>query len=156
MKTCVSLSKYLVAVLLLAPCALLAQRPDRVALSAAQPPQAAQDPLPVLDDFGVPITEKEIRRYQGSGGARWFHQPLAFIIGAAALYAAVPKGTSTENCSIYDPCSDREKFYRSTSALTGGVLGVILVNAVGPGLNRWQAIEKVRQDRRVMHREPGR
>ena len=79
-------------------------------------------------------------------------QPIAFIAGAAALYAAVPKGSSEDNCSIYDPCSDREKFYRSSSAITGGILGVLIFNAAGPGLTRWQAIQKVREERRRTHR----
>lgn len=151
MKTFVSLSKYLIAASMLTACVARAQRPDQIAL---KPPAQSESvgTLQVLDDYGVPITEQDIKRYQGKGGARWFMQPIAFIAGAAALYAAVPKGSSEDNCSIYDPCSDREKFYRSSSAITGGILGVLIFNAAGPGLTRWQAIQKVREERRRTHR----
>ena len=143
-----SLSRLFVAAVLAIPLAAHAQRPDRVAVGSTP---AAQEPLPLLDDFGTPITEAEIKRYQKRNKAKWYLQPFGLIAGAALGYGAVPKGPSEDNCSIYDPCSDREKFYRSSGALVGGVVGILLMNAAGPGLDRYQAIQVIREERRLIH-----
>lgn len=104
-------------------------------------------PLAILDDSGVPISEKEIRRHMRKSGLRWFVQPVAFAAGALGFYLAVPK-PSNQDCSEYEPCTDREKFYSSTSGIVGGFIGVLLLNAAAPTIDRVEAVARIRAERR--------
>ena len=72
------------------------------------------------------------------------------IAGSAIGYAlSVPNGSPI--CSIYDPCSDREKYYMATVPWLGSLVGFLLT-AVAPdyGTDRFDAIEKIRTERRAL------
>jgi hypothetical protein len=107
--------------------------------------------LLVLDDFGDVIPEQLIKSRMRSSGARWWEQPLAFIGGAAIAYLVAPKGPNNNNCSEFDPCTDREKFYQTTSIPVGGAIGVLVLNALSPGVDRFQSVAKIREERRLIH-----
>lgn len=109
-------------------------------------------PLAVVDDAGNPISEREIRRHVRRGGLRWFLQPLAFTAGAIGFYLAVPKAPPDQDCSEYEPCTDREKFYSSTSGIVGGFIGMFLLNAAAPVVDRVEAVARVRAERRAKAR----
>src|SRR5512146_2821688 len=97
------------------PAPSAAQRPSAIAVTATD----SLKPLPVLDDFGDMIPESMIQKHMRHGSIRWYMQPFGFIAGGIVAYAAFPHGKSNDNCSIYDPCSDREKFYRGSSFWIG-------------------------------------
>lgn len=129
------------------PAPSAAQRPSAIAVTATD----SLKPLPVLDDFGDMIPESMIQKHMRHGSIRWYMQPFGFIAGGIVAYSAFPHGKSNDNCSIYDPCSDREKFYRGSSFWIGGVIGTLILNAAGAGTSRIQAIEQIRAERRVIH-----
>ena len=129
------------------PAPSAAQRPSAIAVTATD----SLKPLPVLDDFGDMIPESMIQKHMRHGSIRWYMQPFGFIAGGIVAYAAFPHGKSNDNCSIYDPCSDREKFYRGSSFWIGGIVGTLILNAAGAGTSRIQAIEQIRAERREIH-----
>ncbi len=143
----------LLAVGLFAPCAVPVIQAQAVEPQAGvtRPVSVGAEltPLAVVDDSGIPITEREIRRYVRKGGLRWFLQPVAFAAGAIGFYLAVPKAPQNRDCTEYEPCTDREKFYSSTSGIVGGVIGVLLLNAAAPTVDRVEAIARVRAERRA-------
>ena len=80
--------------------------------------------------------------------ARWAYYPLGFLIGGAIVYTAAPKGDSQNDCSIYEPCSEREEFYRRSSFIIGGVIGMIFGGALATNkVDRFEAIDIIRQER---------
>lgn len=139
----------LLAALATIPASAGAQRPATAGVTATD----SLAPLPVLDDFGDMIPESLIQSHIGRGRIRWYMQPFGFVAGGFLAYAILPHGKSSDNCSIYDPCSDREKFYRQSSFLVGGIISALLINAAAPGTTRLQAIEGIRQERRAIHSE---
>jgi hypothetical protein len=142
----------LFAALAAVPATADAQRPVTVGVTAND----SLAPLPVVDDFGDMIPEPLIQSHMRHGRVRWYMQPVGFIAGGLVAYAGLPHGKSNDNCSIYDPCSDREKFYRESSFWVGGLIGSLLLNAAGPGTTRLQAIERIREERRAIHSETDR
>lgn len=133
------------------PASAHAQRVAQIAVAGPAPDSSAK-PLQVLDDYGTPILEVDIRDHMKTGVGRWLMQPLGLVVGAVTMYQAVPKGKSTDNCSVYDPCSDRQKYYRGSAAVVGAIVGVLVVNAAVPERSRTEAIEAIRAERRVHHR----
>ncbi|MGK2963593.1 MAG: hypothetical protein ACSLFK_15850 [Gemmatimonadaceae bacterium] len=105
--------------------------------------------LPVLDDAGNSISESAIKSKMRRFGAPWWLNPPAFVAGGLSLLVATYSGGDND-CSVYEPCTDREKFLRRSSFSVGGVLGVVLVNAIFPGVNRVAAVEKIRAERRAL------
>lgn len=106
--------------------------------------------LPVLDDFGAVIPEQLIQRNVTSRmGAR-----IGFgLLGAAAGYwlgkvLSVPSGDP--DCSIYEPCSEREKYFMANLPVLGALVGFLLT-AVAPDYetDRFDAIAKIRAGRRM-------
>lgn len=127
--------------------------PQRVEPIAAANNTPSAAPLQILDDFGQPITESQIRRKMKPSRARWAAYPLGFLVGAFVVGAGAPRGPSKDNCSVYEPCSDREKFYRSSSVIAGGMIGLILGGAAAAGgTDRFEAIDKIRLERRGARR----
>ena len=123
--------------------------PQRTATVGATHDVPSATPLQILDDSGKPITESQIRRKMRPSRSRWVAYPMGFIIGGLIVGVAAPRGPSKDNCSIYEPCSDREKFYRSTSILAGGIIGMIFGGAVvAKKVDRIEAIDMIRQERR--------
>jgi hypothetical protein len=137
------------AALVSLPASAGAQRDAAIGITATD----SLAPLSVLDDFGDMIPESLIQSHMRHGGVRWYMQPFGFLAGGVVAYAGLPHGKSSNSCSIYDPCSDREKFYRGSSFWVGGVIGALLLNAAVPGTTRFQAIERIRQERRAIHSE---
>jgi hypothetical protein len=105
--------------------------------------------LPILDDAGQVITEDEIRAAMNDGnGRRLLYSSLGALIGMLVLYNAVP-GNVDADCSIYEPCSDREQFYRDWSLGVGAIAGgLILGMAPEYGRDRYKAVEHIRAIRR--------
>jgi hypothetical protein len=136
----------LLAALVFPSCA----HPQRTESIGAQQNVPSAAPLQILDDFGQPITESDIQRRMKHSRWRWLAQPAGFILGAVLIGNAVPKGDSKDHCSIYEPCSDREKFYRSSGYVVGGVIGLLFMNVAIAGSNttRLEAVEMVREERR--------
>lgn len=106
--------------------------------------------LPVFDDYGVVISERLIQRNVTSRIGSRIGIGLA---GAAAGYwlgtvLSAPSGDP--DCSIYEPCSEREKFYMVNLPLLGAFVGFLLT-AVVPDYDtdRFDAIEKIRMERRA-------
>ena len=122
--------------------------PQRTASIGATQDVPSMTPLQILDNSGQPITESQIQRKMRPSRARWVAYPLGFIIGGSIVYVAAPKGPSQDNCSIYEPCSKREEFYRNTSFIAGGVIGLIFGGALSANtVDRFEAIEMIRQER---------
>jgi hypothetical protein len=105
--------------------------------------------LPILDDAGQVITEDDIRAAMSDGGGRrLMYTTLGALIGALVLYNAVP-GNLDADCSVYEPCTEREEFYRDWSVVVGGVTGA-LITGMAPeyGRDRFEAVEYIRALRR--------
>lgn len=141
----VPVSIALIAAVALPSCA----HPQRTASIGATHDIRSGTPLQILDNFGLPITESQIQRKMQPARARWAAIPLGFLIGGFLVYSAAPRGSSEDNCSIYEPCSDREKFYRSSAFFAGGVMGMLFGGAAAANkVDRFEAIDMIRQERR--------
>ena len=122
--------------------------PQRTASIGATQDVPSKTPLQILDNSGLPITEAQIQRRMQPPKSRWVAYPLGFLIGGFILYAATPKGPSEDHCSIYEPCSDREEFFRSSSFIAGGMIGLIFGGALAANkVDRFEAIEMIRNER---------
>ena len=122
--------------------------PQRTASIGATQDVPSTTPLQILDNSGQPITEAQIQRKMRPSRARWVAYPLGFLIGGFIVYSAAPKGPSEDDCSIYEPCSKREEFYRRSSFIVGGVIGMIAGGALSANkVDRFEAIEIIRQER---------
>ncbi len=110
--------------------------------------RATDSLLPVLDDYGQVIPESLIRsRVKSRTGLRIAGGLLGGIVGAAIGYAvSVPDGSP--DCSIYEPCSDREKYYQGALPALGFVLGFLLTGVVPDyDTDRFDAINQIRRER---------
>ena len=106
--------------------------------------------LPVLDNFGAVIPERFIlSRVKSGTGARigvgLLGAAAGVLIGRAL---SIPGGNP--DCSKYEPCSDREKYYKATLPGLGLLVGFLLTAVVPDyGTDRFEAIEKIRAERRA-------
>ena len=111
---------------------------------------ARDEPLPVLDDDGVVIPEPFIEaamRPPLNGFMRFLARTTMGI--AAATFLASRFDTPGRDCSIYEPCSDREKMQKSASPWFGFAIGVMASYAViSTGYDRLEAVERIRAERR--------
>jgi len=110
--------------------------------------RATDSLLPVLDDYGRVIPESLIQsRVKSRTGLRIVGGLLGGIIGATIGYAAsVPEGNP--DCSIYEPCSDREKYYQGALPALGFLVGFLLTGVVPDyETDRFDAIEQIRRQR---------
>ena len=110
--------------------------------------------LPVLDDYGQPIPEDLIRATMRSAstGHKVRMRLGGAVLGALAFALIHPRPKDGADCSIYQPCTDQEKFYKDFTWLLGAGVGF----TVGWGLEtddvtRWQAVEILRARRREAH-----
>jgi len=75
------------------------------------------------------------------------------LVGAAAGYfigKAISSPAGNPDCSIYEPCSEKEKYYIANLPLLGSWVGFLLA-AVVPDYetDRFDAIAKIRAERRA-------
>ena len=104
-------------------------------------------PLPVLDYAGKEIPEDQIQMTMRPGRVRkWRVVTGAFLgmLGFAALTI------SQHDCTIYDPCTAREKYLETFGWGTGIVVGGLVGAATAPaGIDRWRAIQIIRDQRKA-------
>jgi hypothetical protein len=122
-------------------------------LAAAQQPTVAAattgvrvERLPVFDDAGEIISEELIRQTMKPPSKRRF-----FLFGSLAGLAIFTVATRTgdRDCSIYEPCSPREKFRKSWGPWIGFGVGTLVGLAVPTDVDREAAIKKIRHERRT-------
>jgi hypothetical protein len=104
------------------------------------------EPLQVLDDAGRVITEQEIQaRLQPRYGRR------LYVVGmlAGLLVGTVVSSQPERECSIYEPCSPREEFTKGNAWWVGLVTGTLLGFSIPDGVNREQAVARIRAERRA-------
>lgn len=108
--------------------------------------------LPVLDDFGQVIPEDSIQLTMRPPQVRAFSLLAVAGLGALVFNGLRPQPPRSADCSIYEPCTPREEFYKSRSALIGAVVGFMVGGAIIPdrGIDRWQAVEILRARRRFV------
>jgi len=129
----------------ISPLSLGAQEPAPRADSAAVALRA--DALAVRDDDGNVILEELIAARMRPPR----RQILRTFLGAMAGLAVFVAATQPSNdCSIYEPCTAREKFQMNVGPFVGMFVGGVLGRAMAdPGVNRWQAVEQIREERRA-------
>lgn len=123
---------------------LHAQQPTVEASAVAMRAQ----PLPVLDHDGQVISEDLIRATMRDRGGRRVLYVLVSAIAGSAVFAALTR--PDHDCSIYDPCTPQEKYYRDHAPLVGLFVGS-LVGAMIPNysVDRARAVEILRERRRA-------
>lgn len=125
-----------------------------VALGGTRSLAVADTLLPVLDDDGQPISEATIAAVaRPKGTVRSVLYPLLWGITGMTLMSATP-GFERE-CSSYEPCSDRERFYKSTALTFGFVAGAVLGYALPAAgeVTRLEAVQRIRDARRKAREE---
>jgi hypothetical protein len=102
--------------------------------------------LPVYDEAGALISEELIRQTMKPPSARRF-----FLFGSLAGLAVFTVATRTgdRDCSIYEPCSPREKFRKSWGPWVGFGVGTLVGLSVPTGVDREAAIKQLRRERRI-------
>lgn len=105
------------------------------------------EPLPAFDDFGNPISLEEIEALMRSGGGVGV---LGGVLGVV-LGGAIGAGIAFGQCGILENCSPRQDALAIVAFFSGvvwgGALGGILASNVRE-IDRWEALEKVRAERR--------
>jgi len=115
-------------------------------------------PLPVYDDFGELITRAEIEDRMRSGKGAGI---LGGVAGAVAgLYIGLLIADAI--CEVFyfyplppEPCSPREEALQEVAAwgsLAWGITGGFLIGDRLRGIDRWEALEKIRAERRAARR----
>lgn len=106
--------------------------------------------LPVLDDAGVVITEEQIKAAMShSGGKALAFTLLGAGLGALVMQGVLPQPKGGADCSIYEPCTDREKVYVNVGPWAGALLGAVLMATIPDyGRDRFEAVEHIRRQRR--------
>ena len=99
--------------------------------------------LPVYDDFGQIIPEDLIRSKMKPRSKGWM-VTNTILVWTAFLVATRPGA----DCSIYDPCTPREKFRSRHGAWIGLPVGAMLATAINAGVDRERAVSIIRQERR--------
>jgi hypothetical protein len=101
-------------------------------------------PLVLTDPWGRVISEQEIRQRMNSGFS-FKNAGYGLLIGlSAGIGAAVKKNDA--DCSIYEPCTEREKFLQS-APFVGAVIGLFVGSQIGH-ISRVDAIQQIMADRR--------
>jgi len=107
--------------------------------------------LPAYDDMGNPISRAEIMaRMHGAGGAGVLGGVLGAVVGGG-LGAVMACGICPCDFVWGSPCSPREEAFRVVAFLSGLVWGAALGAVAGSeigGVNRWEALEQIRAERR--------
>ena len=135
-------------VLVLAAQSLAAQGPT-VGSSAT----AARQLLPVLDDYGQVIAEDSIRATMRPPEPILSRLAAATIVGAFVFHVVRPKPAKGADCSIYDPCTPREEYYKNAWVAGAAVGFIVGYGTIGDkSLSRWQAVEILRARRRAQHK----
>jgi hypothetical protein len=131
---------------LLLPVAAGGQQPTMDATAVG----ARVERLPVYDNAGVVISEELIRQTMKPPSARRF-----FLFGSLAglIVFTVATRTGDRDCSIYEPCSPREKFKKSWGPWVGFGVGTLVGLSAPTGVDREAAIKQIRRDRLMARME---
>lgn len=102
-------------------------------------------PLQVLDDAGNVISEQEI---QARLEPRYRRR--LYLVGSVGglIVGAIVGSKPHRACDIYEPCSPRENFRKGNAWWVGMVAGTLLGFSFPDGVNREQAVAKIRAERR--------
>ena len=126
-------------------------------LGAQQDSSSARDtliawrPLPVMDHAGNEIPDSLIVATMRPSRVRTWRVVLGAVTGMIVFAAAT---VNEHDCSIYDPCSQREKFLASGGWITGMIVGGLVGAATsGNGIDRDRAVEIIRAQRRAQAQE---
>jgi hypothetical protein len=105
------------------------------------------DRIAVLDDDGNVIPEELIRATMRPERFRILRPVVGALVGMAIFAAAtMPPG----DCSIYEPCSPREKYLNGFGPSVGLVVGALIGAALPVGkIDRAEAVEMIRAERRA-------
>lgn len=105
-------------------------------------------PLPVVDDYGQVISEDLIHVTMRDRTGR----SLAFtVVGALVGVIVFAARTSpSHDCTIYDPCTPQEEYYRDKGPLVGLFVGALVGAAIPNGsVDREGAVKLLRARRRA-------
>lgn len=138
-----SRSVLLALVVLLAAMPAGAQAPTLDSTAVA----ARVERLAVYDDDGVLISEREILATMRP--ARWgIWRPAIGALVGVVLFTVVTQPSS--DCSIYEPCTQQERFARDLGPWVGLAVGTMLgLTIPNQSIDRWQAVEILRAERRA-------
>ena len=105
--------------------------------------------LPILDDAGQVISEDDIRAAMSDGSARrLMFGSLGALVGLVVFQLALPTNGDAD-CDIYEPCTEREEYYREWGLVAGALSGALVVGmAPEYGRDRYKAVEFIRALRR--------
>jgi hypothetical protein len=111
------------------------------------PAELQVDRIAVLDDDGNVIPEELIRATMRPERFRILRPVVGAIAGMTIFaVATMPPG----DCSIYDPCSPREKYMYGAGPFVGLLVGGLIGAALPVGkVDRAEAVEKIRAERRA-------
>jgi hypothetical protein len=100
-------------------------------------------PLVLTDVWGRVITEQEIRQHMRLFS--WKTAATTALLGASlGLGAATRKDNA--DCSIYEPCTEREKYLES-APFVGAIVGFMVGTQFGR-VGRVEAIQEIMAERR--------
>lgn len=103
--------------------------------------------LAVYDDDGKLISEREILATMRP--PRWgvWRPAVGALTGLLIFVLATNPGS---DCTIYDPCTPRERFRRDLGPFIGLAVGAMLGFTIpDQSVDRWQAVEIIRAQRRA-------
>ncbi|HJQ19659.1 MAG TPA: hypothetical protein VJ867_04860 [Gemmatimonadaceae bacterium] len=103
--------------------------------------------MPVLDNQGRVIPEDLIRETMrpASTGRRVFNVAVSTLAGLVAFTIATSP-PQDDDCSIYAPCTGREKFRYTYGPITGTAVGFLIGLAMPAGkVDRAEAVRRLRQ-----------
>ena len=104
-------------------------------------------PLPAYDDLGNPITRGQIEaRMRGGEGAG----VLGGVLGGA-LGGGLGLALAVDICGLFERCSPREDAFAGLAFFSGSLWGIVAGAIVGSGtssIDRWEALEQIRAERR--------
>jgi hypothetical protein len=111
------------------------------------PAELQVDRIAVLDDDGNVIPEELIRATMRPERFRILRPVVGGLAGMAIFAAAtMPPG----DCSVYDPCSPREKYMYGVGPFVGLLVGGLVGAALPVGkVDRADAVERIRAERRA-------
>jgi hypothetical protein len=112
--------------------------------------------LPVRDDAGTIITEDEIKAaMKKSGSTATLMTMLGAGLGAILFDGLLPNPKDGADCSIYEPCTDREEMYKDLGPWAGAIIGGLFM-AIVPDWerDRYEAVALIRRQRRAFPGTP--
>ena len=101
--------------------------------------------LPVYDDAGTVIPEELIRQTMKPPSNR-----RLWLVGSIVGLITFTMATRTDgDCSIYEPCSPREKWRKQWGPWVGFGVGTLVGLSYPTGTDREAAITQIRRERRM-------